>query len=384
MVGDILAPMRRILSLVLMLAALPAFAQDHPPFDSHEVNSNGAITFRYQNAAASRVTVDTDAAPDPLVMQKDSSGLWTVTTKPLPAEHYGYSFVVDGVTQLDPLNHTIRPNLVGLYSDVLVPGKPPAPWELTQIPHGNVTRHMLTTFIAHGLPMDQEPYFVYTPPNYDPRHKGGYPVLYLLHGWSDYGDGWLTVGKADLMLDSLISTGSIVPMIVVMPQGYGDYSFVTSGHTVWDDQAKVIGNLTLYSKMLMQEIVPAVERDYPIARGRDNHAIAGLSMGGLESLTIGVNHADYFAYVGGFSSAVKNLNFKQQMMDPGMARNLRVLWVACGASDDLITPNRNFVNWAKAQHLPVTAIETEGKHTWLVWRENFIHFTPLLFRQPRK
>jgi enterochelin esterase-like enzyme len=371
--------MRRILPLMLTLAAIPTFAQN-PPLDSHEVNSNGTITFRYQNAGASKVTINTDAAFDPLVMQKDSSGLWTVTTKPLPAEYYNYSFVVDGVSQLDPLNGDVNPNIVGLSNHVLVPGKPPAPWELTQIPHGSVTSHMLTTFIGRNLPMNQEPYFVYTPPNYDAKRKGGYPVLFLLHGWSDYGDGWLDVGRADLILDSLISTGSIVPMIVVMPQGYGDYSFVTSGHTVWDDPAKVNNNLTLYSKMLMQEIVPAVERDYPIAKGRENHAIAGLSMGGLESLTIGINHANYFAYVGGFSSAVKNLNFKQQIMDPGMARDLRLLWVACGTSDDLIEPNRNFVGWAKAQQLPVTPIETEGKHTWLVWRDNLTHFTPLLFR----
>jgi enterochelin esterase-like enzyme len=371
--------MRRILPLMLTLAAIPTFAQN-PPLDSHEVNSNGTITFRYQNAGASKVTINTDAAFDPLVMQKDSSGLWTVTTKPLPAEYYNYSFVVDGVSQLDPLNGDVNPNIVGLSNHVLVPGKPPAPWELTQIPHGSVTSHMLTTFIGRNLPMNQEPYFVYTPPNYDAKRKGGYPVLFLLHGWSDYGDGWITVGRAQYILDSLISTGSIVPMIVVMPQGYGDYSFVTSGHTVWDDPAKVNNNLTLYSKMLMQEIVPAVERDYPIAKGRENHAIAGLSMGGLESLTIGINHANYFAYVGGFSSAVKNLNFKQQIMDPGMARDLRVLWVACGTSDDLIEPNRNFVGWAKAQQLPVTPIETEGKHTWLVWRDNLTHFTPLLFR----
>jgi enterochelin esterase-like enzyme len=371
--------MRRILPLLLMLAGIPALAQNPTPFESHEVNSNGTITFRYQNAAASKVTIKTDIAFDPLVMQKDSSGLWTVTTKPLPAEYYSYTFVVDDVPQIDPLNNNVNPNIVNASSTVLVPGKPPAPWELTQIPHGNVTSHMLTTFIARGLPMNQEPYYVYTPPNYDAKRKGGYPVLFLLHGWSDYANGWLDVGRANLILDSLISTGSTVPMIVVMPQGYGDYSFVTSGDKVWDDPAKVTANLTLYSKMLMQEIIPAVERDYPIAHGSENHAIAGLSMGGLESLTIGINHASYFGYVGGFSSAVKNLNFKQQMMDPGMARGLRLLWVACGTSDDLIQPNRDFIGWAKAQQLPVVPIEMEGKHTWLVWRENLIRFTPQLF-----
>jgi enterochelin esterase family protein len=375
--------MRRILPLLLMLAGIPALAQNPTPFDSHEVNSNGTITFRYQNAAASKVTISTDAAFDPLVMQKDSSGLWTVTTKPLPAEYYGYTFNVDGVDQLDPLNSNVNPNLVGLYSNVLVPGKPPAPWELTQIPHGTVTSHMLTTFIARGLPMNQEPYFVYTPPNFDAKRKDGYPVLFLLHGWSDYGNGWITVGRAQYILDSLISTGSIVPMIVVMPQGYGDYSFVTSGHTVWDDPAKVTENLVIYSKMLMQEIVPAVEREYPIAKGRDNHAITGLSMGGLESLSIGIIHSDYFAYVGGFSSALKNQNFDKLFVDAKMARDLRVLWVACGTSDDLITPNRDFVTWAKSKKLPVTPIEIAGKHTWLVWRDNLIHFTPLLFRSTK-
>ena len=373
--------MRRIVPLLLMLAGISALAQNPNQLDSHQVNSDGSITFRYQNANATKVEVDTDAANDPLIMQRDSSGLWSVTTKPLPAEYYNYTFAVDGVSQLDPLSGAVIPNIVDLSSSVLVPGKPPAPWELTQIPHGNITQHMLTTYIARDLPMNQEPYFVYTPPNYDPKHKDGYPVLYLLHGWSDYGDGWLTVGKANLIFDSLISTGSIVPMIVVMPQGYGDYSFVTSGYdNAWNSPTNITNNLTLFAKMFMQEIVPAVDRDYPIAKGRNNHAIAGLSMGGLEALTIGINHAAYFAYVGGFSAALKHVDFSKQMMDPGNARDLRVLFVACGTSDDFLAPNRDFVTWARKQKLPVTPIETEGQHTWLVWRDNLLHFTPLLFR----
>jgi enterochelin esterase-like enzyme len=376
--------MRRIFPLALMLASVPTLAQNNTPaINSHEVASNGSITFRYQNAAASAVTVSTDASMQPLTMQKDSSGLWTVTTPSLGAEYYSYTFVVDGVPQIDPLNGDVNANIVNASSSVLVPGHPSAPWELTQIPHGNLTRHVLTTYIARGLPMNQEPYTVYTPPNFDAKRKGGYPVLFLLHGWSDYGDAWITIGRAQYILDSLISTGSIVPMIVVMPQGYGEYSFVTSGHTVWDDPAKITGNITLFSKMLMQEIVPAVEREYPIAKGRENHAIAGLSMGGLESLTIGINQSSYFGYVGGFSSALKHLDFSKQMMDPGQARDLRLLWVACGTSDDLIAPNREFVTWARAKKLPITPIETEGKHTWLVWRDNLIHFTPLLFRNQK-
>jgi enterochelin esterase family protein len=375
--------MRRMLSLALLAASLSAFAQTPtppPPLQSHEVHSDGSITFRYANASASAVTVSTDAALQPLPMQRDSSGVWTVFTPALPPEWYSYSFIVDGVQHLDPLNNEVVPNLVSGASRVLVPGHPPAPWELTEIPHGAYTHHFLTTQIARNLPMNQESYIVYTPPGYDAKHKGGYPVLYLLHGWSDSADAWTDVGQANLILDSLLATGKIVPMIVVMPLGYGDYSFVTSGHDVWNDPAKVDENLNLDSNMLLQEVVPAVEREYNIAKGRQNHAIAGLSMGGLESLTIGINHAGQFAWVGGFSSAVQGRQFDKHMMDPGQARDLRLLWVACGASDNLIQPNRDFVTWARSKKLPVTPIETAGKHTWLVWRDNLIHFAPLLFR----
>jgi enterochelin esterase family protein len=374
--------MRPLLPIALLLLALPSavLSAAQTPLQSHQVNADGSITFRYQNGGATTVSVDTDASMQRLTMQRDSNGLWSVTTRPLPPERYSYSFIVDGVQQLDPLNHDTIPNLVGLASSVLVPGRPPAPWELTEIPHGDVTLHRLTTHIARNLPMDQESYIVYTPPGYDAKRKGGYPVLYLLHGWTDTEEGWDAVGQANLIFDSLLATGKIVPMVVVMPLGYGNFDFVTTGHDVWEDPAKVDENTNLFSRMLVEEVIPAVEHKYDIARGRENHAIAGLSMGGLESLTIGINQTRQFAWVGGFSAAVKQRKFAQHMMDATDARDLRLLWVACGTSDDLLAPNRDFVAWAKAKGLPVTAVETPGKHTWLVWREDLLHFAPLLFR----
>jgi enterochelin esterase family protein len=257
------------------------------------------------------------------------------------------------------------------------------PWELTGIPHGAVTHRFLTTHIARNLPEDQEPYIVYTPPGYDARKKGGYPVLYLLHGFSDMADGWTTVGKANLIMDSMLASGKVVPMVVVMPMGYGDFDFVTSGGSAWRDPAKVDENVSLYSQMLEDEVMPAVEREYNIGHGRKNHAIAGLSMGGLESLTIGLQHTDQFAWVGGFSSAVMDRHYDEHFPGiTGKKANLRLLWVACGTSDSahLFQPNLDFIAWAKARGLPVTAIETPGQHTWLVWRDNLLHFAPLLFR----
>ena len=286
---------------------------------------------------------------------------------------------------LDPQNRNLRPNIVGLSSDMLVPGSTPQPWELTAVPHGAVTHFAFTTHIAKNLPQNQEPYLVYTPPGYDPKHKGGYPTLYLLHGWSDTEVGWTAVGQAQLILDTLLSQGKIVPMVVVMPLGYGDYTFVSAGHGAWDDQARVDDNTGLLSEMLVEEILPAVERDYNVAKDRNHRAIAGLSMGGLEALTVGLTHHELFSYVVGMSSAVHGEQFDRHFpaLAPGNAgsgTNLKLLWVACGTEDGLITPNRKFVAWAKSKGLPVTPVETPGQHTWLVWRGNLLTFAPLLFR----
>ena len=205
------------------------------------------------------------------------------------------------------------------------------------------------------------------------------------HGWSDGAEGWTAVGRAHLILDTLLSQGKIVPMIVVMPQGYGDYTFVTSGHDVWSQPKAVSDNVALYEQMLRGEILPAVEREYAVAKDRDHRAIAGLSMGGLESLTIGLTDHDLFSYVIGMSSAVHGEQFDQQF--PEMAAGngaklsgLKLLWVGCGTEDSLITPNRKFSVWAKSRGLPVTAVETPGQHTWLVWRQNLLAVAPLLFR----
>lgn len=367
------------------MISFSAFAQQPAAGDPTAVNPNGSITFRYTNAGAQAVSVETDAVPKPLPMQKGENGLWTLTSPPLKPEHYGYSFRVDGVSILDPLNHAIRPNLVGLSSDILVPGSTPEPWELMSIPHGNLDRHMYTTRVGQNLPANQEPYIVYTPPGYDRKHAGGYPVLYLLHGWSDTEVGWTAVGQAQYILDTLLSRQKIVPMIVVMPLGYGNYKFVTSGHDVWNDPARIDDNVNTFQDMMVEEIIPAVERDYNVAKDRNHRAIAGLSMGGLESLRIGMTHHELFSYVIGMSSALHNERFDTHFPDLAAGNgtsvlNLKLLWVGCGTDDNLFRPNRDFVAWAKSKGLRVTAVETPGQHTWLVWRQNLLTVAPLLFR----
>jgi enterochelin esterase-like enzyme len=359
-----------------------AFGQPQaPPLQTHQVNADGTITFRYADRSATNVNVSIDSPQKILPMTRGEDGVWSVTTPKLAPEYYGYAFVVDGVTKLDPNNADTRRNFIFLANNVMLPAQPPAPWELTAIPHGRVDHHVYTTHVAKNLPADQSAYVVYTPPGYDAKRKGGYPVLYLLHGWSDDETGWSQVGRADLILDTLIAQGKAVPMIVVMPLGYGNLDFVRNGSSVWDEPKLVDENTLLDSQALLTEVIPAVEHEYNAAAGRDNRAIIGLSMGGLESLTIGLNHAEQFAYVGGMSSAIHQRHFDEAMpkLDAKKA-NLRLLWVACGTGDDLIAPNRDFVQWAKQKGLTVTAVETPGAHVWPVWRDNLLAFAPLLFR----
>lgn len=381
--------MRLLLPSLLAALTLTAVAQEPaqpaapPPVTA--AGANGVITFRYSNPTAKEVLVDSDALAKPAPMQKDSNGVWSFTTPPLKPEHYGYSFRVDGVQERDPLNHAVRANIVGLYNDILVPGSVPQPWEMQSIPHGAVTRHVYTTHTAQNLPDNQEAYVVWTPPGYDPKRPGGYPMLALLHGWSDYETGWTAVGQANLILDTLLAQNKIVPVIVVMPLGYGDYKFVTSGFNVWQDRQRVSANTNTYADMLLGEILPAVKRDYAIAPEPEKHAIAGLSMGGLEAVTIGLNHPEVFRYVIGMSSALHGEHFDETF--PAAAggnqndfAHYKLLWIGCGTEDGLITANRHFVTWAKSRHLPVTAVETPGQHTWLVWRDNLLTVAPLLFR----
>ncbi len=379
-------------SLSLLLAACcalstvaqqPAAAPAPPPTTA--ANPDGSITFRYTNAGARQVTVETDATPKPLTMQKGSDGVWTATTPPLKPEHYGYSFRVDGVQGRDPLNPDIRPNIVSLSNDLLVPGSVPQPWELQAIPHGSVARYVYTTHTGQNLPVNQEAYAVYTPPGYDAKRAGGYPMLVLLHGWSDNEMGWTDVGEANLMLDALLAQKKIVPMVVVMPLGYGDFRFVTSGGGVWQDPQKVDNNTNIFSDMLLGEVLPAVHREYAIAATPEQHAIAGLSMGGLEALSIGLKHPEMFKYVVGMSSAIHGEHFDEHF--PAYAggngntfAHYKLLWVACGTEDRLLQPNRDFVAWARSRNLPVTSVETPGQHTWLVWRDDLLTAAPLLFR----
>jgi len=371
-------------ALLFLPFALPAQkpAQPAPPqLLSHELHPDRTVTFRFKDASDQKVELNLEGVAKPISMTKDAAGIWTYTTPPLAPEIYGYSFLADGQPRIDPENHLLAPNIAFPPSNALiVPGATPQPWDETAVPHGVLHTHRFTTKVALGLPANQEDLVVYTPPGYDPAAKP-YPVLYLLHGWSGIAEGWTHDQQANFILDNLLAQGKIKPMVVVMPLGYGDMSFVQNGFAIWRDPVPVEHNTQLFMSMLTTEILPFVESAYNVSRDRNGRAITGLSMGGLESLDTGLHNTDKFAWIGGFSSAVHNLDYVHQLatLDPTTA-NLKLLWIACGTEDGLIEPNRKFIAFLKEKGLPVTQIETPCLHVSLVWRDNLIHFAPLLFQ----
>jgi enterochelin esterase-like enzyme len=363
----------------LLAQAFPAAAQQ-PAFNSHEVNADRSLTLRYYAPSARKVavTLDYDQA-HPMPLTKGADGTWTLTTAALEPALHSYALEVDGTPILDPLNPLVDPGYVYLTNEVEVPG-PGQPWDAGDSRHGVVHHHAYRSRAILGLPGDLEDYYVYTPAGYDPSAGKLYPVLYLLHGWSAASGNWMREGKANLILDTLIAHGQAVPMVAVMPLGYGNLTFVTGGFDQWKDPAKIGDNIQRFSGALLSEIMPQVEANYRVSPRRDDRAIAGLSMGGGESLVIGLNHPDAFGWVGGFSSAVAYDQYDGVFPNLGTGPGPKLLWVACGTGDGLVGANRRFVAWLRTKALHPIAVETPGIHNWPVWRDNLIHFAPLLFR----
>ena len=347
------------------------------PLISPEIHPDGSVTFRLRAPNARDVKLDREGA-EAVDMQKDDQCVWTVTTAPLAPDYYGYSFMADGVRSLDASNPSLVPNLISPGNFVHVPGPPSLPWELNDVPHGEIHHHFYKSTVAG----DDRDYYVYTPPGYDPAARKTYPVLYLLHGFSDDASGWTAVGHANVILDNLIAQGKAKPMIVVMPLGYGTMEMIRLGWNAWNHTEARDRNFNKFSAALLTEVMPRVENEYRITKDRNARAIAGLSMGGSESLLTGLNNLDKFSWVGAFSSGGIPDEFQKDFpaLDAGANQQLHLLWIACGTEDSLITINRNLRAWFKTKGVKVTEIETPGMHTWMVWRRNLAEFAELLFR----
>ncbi len=365
---------------------------------SPEVRPDRTVTLRFEAPNAQKVTASIEGDAKPLVLEKNTDGVWEATTEPKVPEYYGYSFSVDGHRELDPHNPNVRPNLLSPTTVMHVPAPTPRPWDLTDIPHGEMYHHLYQSKLAgkDGYSVDRD-LWVYTPPGYDARRKEAYPVLYLVHGYSDAANGWIDAGQANLILDSLLHDGKIKPFVVVMPRGYGTMKMIEGAGWGRLPASLSVLNEETFSDQMLHEILPMMEARYNIAKDPAHRAMAGLSMGGGHSIYTGLNHPEVFGYVGAFSSGItsavadiRGTNVDAatydkafQVMIPHAATQapVKLLWVSCGTEDGLINVNHGFETWAKANIKGnVEVRDTPGMHTWMVWRDDLIAFTPLLFR----
>ena len=368
-------------SLLLSASAATAVAQQ-PPVRSPEVHPDRRVTVRLRAPNAREVTFASDGPPA-APMVRDSAGVWSYTTAPLPPDIYSYTFVVDGVSIPDPQNSEMKPVFrMSLGQSLLhVPGPDSLSWEMRDVPHGTITEHFYTSSVIG----DRRNYYVYTPPNYDPRRADRYPTLYLLHGLSDDATGWVSAGRANVILDNLIADRRAVPMVVVMTLGYGAPQILDGFY--WGrqiDSALWRQNTTRFTEALVKEVIPQVERRYHVATTPSRRAIAGLSMGGGQSLYAGLNNLDRFAYIGAFSS-VTTLNGQSYdsiypAVNQGINSRLRLLWIGVGREDGLKAQNVSLRDWLRSKNVAFEWVESPGGHTWLVWRRYLTEFLPRLFR----
>jgi enterochelin esterase-like enzyme len=365
------------LLLAALVLAVPAFAQ---PIVSPEVLPDGRVTFRLRATNATEVVLRCEGLSEAR-MQKHDQGVWSFTSPPLEPDIYTYSFSVDGLRLLDPNNPLLKYNLLNSDSELCVPGPKSLAWEINDVPRGKLHRHFYHSTVAK----DERDFIVYTPPGYDPASRKKYPSLYLLHGFSDDATAWSTVGRANVILDNLIARGQARPMIVVMPLGYGTMEYVRTGWTGARRGELRQLSFDKFRENLFQEVIPQAEQSYRISVDRKNRAIAGLSMGGAESLYIGLNALDRFAWVGAFSSGGLSTNYPVQypQLDAKANRQLRLLWMACGKEDRLIDSNQQFLRWLDSRQVHYDWTETPGAHSFRVWRRYLADFAPRLFQEKK-
>lgn len=377
-----------IAAVLLATATLPnltvaqgRMGQQGPRVVSPEI-TNGAVSFRILAPKAEAVKLGGSDIPglgQGKEMTKNADGVWEVSLNVVPG-YYRYNFNVDGVAVIDPRNPATSESVGNTWSLVGIPG---AAWEDTlQVPHGAVAS---ITYYSSALKRFRRMH-VYTPPGYE-LGKGKFPVFYLLHGAGDSDNSWSTVGRAGFILDNLIAEKKAKPMVVVMTAGHtGPFNFGGPRPTVDE-----------FSEDFTKDVMPYVESHFRVNTDRKSRAIAGLSMGGAQTLNVGISHLDKFGYLGVFSSGVFGITggnrggntpqgptFEEQnaaiLDDPKLKNGLKLVWFATGKKDFLVETSRATVAMLKKHGFNPVYNETEGAHTWDNWRDYLHEFAPQLFQ----
>jgi len=365
------------------------------------------ITFRVAAPQAQAVRLAASDIPglgQSGVLSKGEDGVWSTTIGPIDPGAYRYNFNVDGVSTIDPRSSAVSESNTNVWSLVVIPGADFM--DVKNIPHGAVAA---ATYYSTALGAWRRMH-IYTPPGYETDNQK-YPVFYLLHGAGDSDDSWTSVGRANFILDTLIAAKKAKPMVVVMPAGH------TSRTQGLGGGGGFLSPADDFARDFLGDVMPYVEKHYRVFTDRARTAIAGLSMGGSQTLNIGISHLDRFAYVGVYSSGLigefpgaagpggrggrgdrgaagvppaaptatstgPNWETRNQAMldNAALKKGLKLLWLSTGKDDGLITTTRATVDLLKKHGFSPVFEESTGAHTWINWRNYLNVFAPQLFQ----
>jgi len=330
------------------------------PVISPQVNADNTVTFRFAAPQAKEVKVSAQFEKAPVAMTKNDKGVWSATVGPVKPDMYPYSFVVDGIQVADPKNTSIFPNEGFQNSVVEITGSTPLIHTLQNVPHGTLSYQYY-----NSSELGIRPVVIYTPPGYDANAKTKYPVLYLLHGSTDTEETWTKVGRANVILDNLIAQGKAKPMIIVMPYGraYPVISKSSGSLRNWD-------NLQEFKKDFLNNLLPYVEKNYRVKTDKDSRAIAGFSGGGGETLYLGLNNPDLFAWVCGFAPGMLKNEFERNnevfFKDPAAAnQRLKLFWIGVGKEDPLYAVIGEYKTVLNEKKIKYEELISDGGHTWM-------------------
>lgn len=349
---------------------------------SPEVSAERKLVFRILAPKAEAVQLGGGDLPgtgfgQATPLSKGTNGVWEVTLGPLSPGAYRYNFSVDGVSVIDPRNPATSESNENTWSLVNLPGADFM--DTKEVPHGAVSEVIYWSATLKRF----RRLHVYTPPGYE-AGAGKFPIFYLLHGAFDSDDSWSSVGRAGFILDNLIAAGKAKPMVMIMPHGHtGPFRFGTA----FNDE---------FEREFATDILPQMEKRYRVHTDRQHRALAGLSMGGAQTLNIGIPRLEKFAYLGVYSSGIfgiaggpgggpppgPSFEEKHQLIldDAKLKAGLKLFWFATGKDDFLVETSRATVAMLKKHRFNVIYKETEGAHTWANWREYLNEFAPQLFQ----
>jgi enterochelin esterase-like enzyme len=376
---------------VCILLSFSGLVMSQPPRGpfvvSPQVLPDKKVTFRYLAPAAKEVKLgggQFGASQVPMI--KDSSGIWSVTVGPVRPDIYPYSFIVDGVTVMDPANEDFFPNERFKASLVDVEGFTPLIHAMRDVPHGSVNYEYYPS--AQGITGSL---VVYTPPGYDKNLSKKYPVFYLISGTTDTEETWFKVGRTNLILDNLIAEGKASPMIIVMPYGNIEARIAEQkgGSKPADVSARespdALTRMRNFSDDLTKNVIPYIDKNYRTIANKDNRAIGGFSRGGGQTLRTAFWNMDKFSWICCYSAYLPpkemESTFQPIVANPANTnKQLKLFWVSVGNEDFLYNDTAEFLNYLKSKNINYKSLITGGGHTWMNTKVFLAETAQLLFK----